>query len=102
MKIRTARVLPPGLLVLHLLIALYLVSLMWMRYQQATEERHHQRAITDHEHEQTEALRRRVESLEAIKAGLLADDPYVVEMMARSLHGYRAQGDISPPPLSAP
>lgn len=99
---RAARVLPIGLLVLHLLIALYLVSLMLVRYQQATEEQRQQRAITDHEREQTEDLRRRVDSLEAIKEGLLADDPYVVEMMARSLHGYRCPGDITPPPLTSP
>ncbi len=99
---RGARVVPIGLLVMHLLIAGYVVSLMLVRYQQAQQERDAQRAITDHEREQTEALRRRVDSLEAIKEGLRADDPYVIEKMARSLHGYRSPGDISPPPMNSP
>ena len=57
---------------------------------QATEERQ----LTEH-------LRSQVDTTEAIRDGLDEDDPFVVELVARTHYGYHGGPDeVIPPPLT--
>ncbi|MFW5845353.1 MAG: hypothetical protein ACOCXJ_03915, partial [Planctomycetota bacterium] len=58
----------------------------------------------DREAVEQAALQHRKQDLAIMRAradGLDANDPYVVELIARERHGFQAPGEIKPPPMPA-
>ncbi|MDA3961200.1 MAG: hypothetical protein PF961_10450 [Planctomycetota bacterium] len=60
------------------------------------------RAAAAAEHQAATELEYQVAVQEATLAGIRADDPYVIELLAREKLGWRGENEILPPPLPSP
>ncbi len=87
-----------ALLLLHVALGIYLVTCLVDRRRTAEARIDARRAQAEREHRRTQSIETQVRELGAIKQGLLDDDPYAVELMARTRFGYAGEGEISPPP----
>lgn len=87
------------LVALHAATAGTIVFWIGVRYDLRSQELAELHRI---EAEQRAELSAKQEHLAVVKArrdGLLADDPYVWELIAREKHQFRSPGESKPPPL---
>ena len=85
----------------HVAGAAYILLCLYTRRQDARAELQMVREIANREQRETEDMQRQVKVLEHRKIGLHANDPYVIELMARERYESRGQDEIRPPPLPA-
>lgn len=88
-----------GLLIAHIAVGAVLILGFADHVAERRTEVDSLRQQADRERAATEQIVHQVNVSEAVRDGLREDDPYVVELVARDTHGWRAPDEVSPPPL---
>lgn len=87
------------LIAAHAAVATAIVAMLYSQY----DDRHRAVATTrqaaEAERRETAAVQRENQVLSDTLTGIKANDPYVVEMLARHKLGYQRAGEMAPPPL---
>ena len=86
----------------HSLIALILVSNLYLHRQERREDVDKLSDLAQDKRADTAHLRQQVKKYSALLEGMSAKDPYVIELLVRDHPGYRhsERREVPPPPLN--
>ena len=87
------------LIAAHAAVATAIIAMLYGQYDERQRAVSATRRAADAERRETEAVQRENQVLGDTLKGIKANDPYVVEMLARDKLGYQRPGEMAPPPL---
>jgi cell division protein FtsB len=87
-----------ALVLAHVVFALLVIGLLYRQYDERERDVTEKRRIAAEEHRETERLQSENQIQQGLLRGLRANDPYVVELLAREKLRYTRSGELMPPP----
>ena len=87
------------LVIAHATLALAIIGVLWLQYDQRQQAVTDVRRTAESEHTDTEKVKQDVQVQQDLLHGIKQGDPYVVEMLARDKLDYQRPGELTPPSL---